>query len=111
MVSKAKKEKLPMGKAYLFSMNPTRNALLFAAMVETNGQLYGLLDNDLVPIDAYAYTEDFYSDKLYHCLWVGEFVGIDFDNGELSVWLKSFLEKPENREYAKKFFPRLKKQS
>lgn len=109
MRNKKKKEQSPIGAAYLFVREPLNfPSSIMSWPEEIAGQLYGLLDNELIPVDAYAYTQDFYSEKIYRCLWLGEFVGIDFDNGKLSVWLDLFLQKPENREQANEFLSKKK---
>lgn len=114
MGSKAKSWKLWPDQYYLFrersdltSMQQGRLGTIHFA----EWQLYGVLDGKLEPIFAYASKKDDYSTYLLECIGIGEFVWIEYDNGQLSIWLQSFLKKPENREQAKIFFPRIKKQS
>lgn len=64
-----KRENLPFGSVYLFVSNSTNNFYMFNDLVsQSEGQLYGLFNNELIPIDAYAYSKDFYSDKVLRCL-------------------------------------------
>jgi hypothetical protein len=72
-------------------------------------QLYAAIDGKLRPIDWYGKKLNDYSNRLFECIGIGEVIGQQFDNGELSIWLKRFLENPENKEQAKYFFPSIKK--
>lgn len=83
--------------------------LFISEVMHTSWQLYGVVNGQLKAIDGYAKRIDEYNQNLFDCIGVGEFIWIDFDNGQLSVWLESFLKKQENQKYANQFFPRRKK--
>ncbi len=89
-------------KTYLFQIKAELPAITMYAVESLNeetGELYGLLNGKLIPIDAYDNRKNAYSHHIYECLGEGELIGRVFPDGVLSDDLKRFLKEPNHEKY------------
>lgn len=101
------KVKLEPGQTYLFvaKRDTSSTISVFAMQPCTEWELYGLLNGKPTPIDGHSRKAESHNPELFECLGTGEFLGIQFNDGKLSVGLKNFLKKNPKH---KKYFPQRK---
>lgn len=69
------------------------------SMTGTQGQLFALLEGNLIPIDRYDKNPNAYNKHIYECLGQWEVIGYQFPDGSFSSELSRFLKKKENEKY------------